>query len=294
MTINPFGTFGTGYENNTSTGSSLVHPRDKDSTSRGSNSSSHGPSDGPLSPKQPQETKKPAAIPFFSYDLKADRRVDFINGSLNAVRYFWTFGESPTGQIVGRSSQENPVFVYPNYGGARTYTVTLRAYNADGDFEEFTQQVFVEHSDPECDFSFIVSGTLVRFTNLSTDITKGSLWTFGDGETSVEENPHHIYVSNGSFIVKLTKGSFSKSYIVTIDTDLTLDCDDVSGATGYKWEYSTDGVIWTQFADTATSIVSITKAVYGIDTTALNYFRVRAYNGAGDSDYSDEVGVRCD
>jgi hypothetical protein len=73
-----------------------------------------------------------------------------------------------------------------------------------------------------------------------------------------------------------------------------LDCDDVSGATGYKWEYSTDGVIWEQFADTSVSTVSITEAVYGIDSTVLNYFRVKAYNEAGESDYSNIANVRCD
>ena len=296
MTINPFGDFGTGYDHNVNTGSRLTRPKDKDSPTRGGGGGGGGgdPLPLPLPPDEPRDSKNPAAIPSFSFILKAGRRVDFINKSLNAVRYSWSFGKDTVGQIVGRSEQESPIFFYPNTGGSRTYTVSLRAYNIDGDFEETTQQVFVEHLEPDCDFSFIVSGTLVRFTNLSTDITAGSLWTFGDGETSTEGNPHHIYSGNGIYTVKLTKGSFSKTYIVTIDTELTLDCDDMLGATGYKWEHSIDGVIWEEFADTSVSEVGVTEAVYGIDSTTLNYFRVRAYNVVGDSDYSDIANVRCD
>lgn len=50
-------------------------------------------------------------------------------------------------------------------------------------------------------------GRTFSFTNLSTsynNIPVSYLWEFGDGDTSVLENPTHKYLSNGSFVVRLT------------------------------------------------------------------------------------------
>ena len=293
-TLNPMGTFGTGYD----VGNYGQQPRLDTPTGGGRRSHSSSASIGVVgednfSPPPAETLTFPAAIPQFSYTSKAGRRVDFVNESLNAVRYLWT-AKTLLGAIVTSSSQEHPVFFFPDVGETTTYSVTLRAYNADGDYVETTTQIAVEDITPVCDFTYVVSGTIVRFTDISNIDSDNNLWTFGDGEVSTEENPHHTYSGNGTYSVKLTKGSWSKIQFITIDAEVVVSCDAVSGATGYKWEYSTDGVIWTQFADTASESLGVTEAVHGVDPTALNYFRVKAYNDAGESDYSDITNVRCE
>ena len=50
------------------------------------------------------------------------------------------------------------------------------------------------------------SGLAVSFTDLSTNIPETWLWDFGDGVTSGESNPIHIYTGCGDFDVTLTVG----------------------------------------------------------------------------------------
>ncbi|MCO6500607.1 MAG: M4 family metallopeptidase [Vicingus serpentipes] len=44
----------------------------------------------------------------------------------------------------------------------------------------------------------------VNFTDLSLNIPTSWLWDFGDGDTSTQKNPTHIYTTNGLYTVQLT------------------------------------------------------------------------------------------
>lgn len=79
------------------------------------------------------------------------------------------------------------------------------------------------------DFSFKKSGLSVDFTNKSTGNPDSFLWNFGDGETSAEENPVHVYSNTGLYRVSLviTKDGVSndlfKKYVgVNEDEDLLV------------------------------------------------------------------------
>jgi len=134
-------------------------------------------------------------IPDFSFVIGANKTVTFTNLSQNSSTYTWDFGDGTT-----VSTDENPSHTYADYA---TYTVTLVAASGIGS-ESTTKdvailQVFV-------DFSFVVNGGEVTFTNLSQNATTYS-WDFGDGSAlSAEDNPVHIYSAVGDFIVKLTAG----------------------------------------------------------------------------------------
>jgi PKD repeat protein len=75
-------------------------------------------------------------------------------------------------------------------------------------------------SPPVADFTAVVSGQSVTFTNASTGATTYS-WSFGQsGASSTEANPSHTYSGNGTFAVTLTADngacSDSKTDSVTI------------------------------------------------------------------------------
>jgi hypothetical protein len=79
-------------------------------------------------------------------------------------------------------------------------TVNLRAGPAAKG--SFTMAV----GGPTADFDYTASGLTVSFHDESTTedgYKPSSLWTFGDGQTSEDENPQHTYASPGTYTVKL-------------------------------------------------------------------------------------------
>ena len=80
---------------------------------------------------------KPEAISsFYTADSSYEygKAIEFINSSVNAVRYEWDFGNGKT------SANENPSIVYDKAG---SYKVTLAAYNEDNVVSNYSANIFV-------------------------------------------------------------------------------------------------------------------------------------------------------
>lgn len=74
---------------------------------------------------------------------------------------------------------------------------------------------------PIADFSYLIQGNTVTFTNASNDpdgSISGYSWDFGDGDTSTEESPIHIYQDKGKFNVTLTVTDNLASTEIATDT----------------------------------------------------------------------------
>ena len=61
----------------------------------------------------------------------------------------------------------------------------------------------VPTSLPTADFSYEATDLTVAFSNTSNAAAVNFSWEFGDGNTSTEENPTHIYAAAGDYDVKL-------------------------------------------------------------------------------------------
>lgn len=115
--------------------------------------------------------------------------------------YVWAFGD---GSI---SSAQNPTHSYETSG---IFDVTLIATSDKGCSSEKTYQSIVQSHKPEAIFdpdqTESCDGELsVTFTNYSTSIgTLSYKWSFGDGDTSDQENPTHLYTNPGTYDVSLT------------------------------------------------------------------------------------------
>lgn len=233
----------------------------------------------------------------FSYTLYANGLVGFINKSLGSISaYFWDFGDG------GHASSPNVLHQFVNPG---TYSVTLTVKNSSGQSSK-TQNVTIastqvigghtiDMTKTTVDFFSTVGALAVQFTDLSTKEGARS-WDFGDGKTSVETNPYHAYASNGIYEVTLTINGVSKTHQVVVDRGARLDWqDNSSDETGFKIEHSLNGTDWTQIATTAANIhtLLVTQNIHGVDPTALNYFRVRAYNVNGNSGYTNIATSQC-
>ena len=81
-------------------------------------------------------------------------------------------------------------------------------------------------NDPIANFSYSTNGNSVTFTNTSSSNTNNPLnyfWDFGDGNTSVLENPNHSYSSTGIYTVNLivTDCIFSDTLSFTVQLGTT-------------------------------------------------------------------------
>lgn len=148
---------------------------------------------------------------------KAGDAIQFTDTSTGTpTAWSWTFGDG------GSSSGENPKHTYPTAGA---YSVKLTATNAGGSTSK-TRTVTVAAITPTPVANFIWSpsepkvGEVVQFSNTSTGDATSWLWDFDDGETSLLEEPLHVFVNAGAYAVKLTvmnaAGSDSETKNVTV------------------------------------------------------------------------------
>ncbi len=126
----------------------------------------------------------------------ASFEVQFTNtSSANADTYEWIF----PGGTPSASSEENPTVSYTERG---VYDVTLIAYNEAGSDTYVAEQTVVVNDVPDIGFTFTINDNTVSFTN-TTQFGDTYLWSFGDGETSTDENPVYTYDSDAAYVVTL-------------------------------------------------------------------------------------------
>jgi PKD repeat protein len=114
----------------------------------------------------------------------------------------WDFGDGTT------STEHNPTHVY-NHAG--TYYVCLTVANANGCTSTYCQHITVSNPGPTACFAKFTfhaasaAASEVYFTNASVGTTPHTVynWDFGDGTTSTDENPSHVFAHAGQFNVCL-------------------------------------------------------------------------------------------
>ena len=134
--------------------------------------------------------------------------VQFSDESLNdPANWAWNFGDGSS------STQEDPSHTYTSSG---TFTVTLNVSNAAGsDSEIKTAYITVNPLTPITDFSgtprVLTVGAGVQFTDESSNVPTSWAWNFGDGGSSVQENPFHTYATSGTYSVTLNASNSAGS-----------------------------------------------------------------------------------
>jgi gliding motility-associated-like protein len=114
--------------------------------------------------------------------------------------YMWNFGDG------GTSKAPNPAYTYFNTG---TYSVSLTASNSAGQTITVTKSSIIDvYVTPVASFKVTppvvyIPGGILYTANLSTGATS-FLWDFGDGGTSTDFRPEHVYKTDGTFTITLT------------------------------------------------------------------------------------------
>jgi PKD repeat protein len=126
--------------------------------------------------------------------------VQFTDKSTGApTTWKWDFGDGAT------SADQNPKHTYKNLG---IFTVTLTASNKDGSDSTSKANLIVTTLAPVAEFKADRQVGKAPFIVQFTDLTNGNptswVWEFGDGSSSYEQNPRHIYMKEGSYDVRLT------------------------------------------------------------------------------------------
>ncbi len=123
----------------------------------------------------------------------------FDNISLGGLSWLWDLGDNTS------STDFEPVHTYNQVG---SYNVRLIAYDSTTCNKVDTSAYFTitVYPIPTANFTWApnppVENTVTVFTNLSVGATR-YLWDFGDGETSTEVNPRHLFNKTDTFPVTL-------------------------------------------------------------------------------------------
>ena len=171
----------------------------------------------------------PPPITNFTYSPACQNETIIFSGtssSANIDEWLWDFGD---GNI---SSDQNPQHLYLYSGN---YLVNLSTWDENGCFSQKTEAVLVTTA-PNALFSYEndCDTKTLYFSNQSIagtgDITS-SFWDFGDGATSTEINPSHLYLSSGNFEVSLSvvnSNGCSASLVSTVIVNSDLIAEFIS------------------------------------------------------------------
>jgi PKD repeat protein len=123
--------------------------------------------------------------------------VNFTNQSTGADSWVWEFGDNNASVI------ENPVHIYNQPG---TYDVTLVVSDSAGCSDTLARPGLVHITGSVAAFTISsvtgCSPMQVQFADSSISAFNWS-WNFGDGTTSTQQNPSHVYTSPGNYTVTL-------------------------------------------------------------------------------------------
>lgn len=138
----------------------------------------------------------PRAQFLYKFSCSSPTTVSFIDTSEGANTWLWEFGDGST------STQRNPTH---NYSTPGNYNVTLIVSNFSTGCVDSTKQTLLVGT-PNAVFSATpltgCAPLIVQFHD-SSAFASGWLWKFGDGQTSAQKNPAHIYADTGTYTVTL-------------------------------------------------------------------------------------------
>gem|GEM_PF-829090 len=196
---------------------------------------------------------------------------------------------------TGETTQEITV-------GAGTYIVTYTdVTNCSSSSSVIVASEDVLNSISASGYNFYLPDASVDFTSSVVGVIGGYSWNFGDGNTSTQPNPTHLYTTDGLFTVTLTvtsaSGCTSVETLAPIQVWLVFPTDDVSlplsvDATGSTWLsplvgyvtlpngqlcYTTDGgLTWIPI------VTGTTDNIYGVTYTGdANNYAIWIYGANG-------------
>ena len=207
--------------------------------------------------------------------------------------WHWDFDDGTT------SNDQNPAHTFPGNG---TYNVCLTVVTTDPTTGELCEETYcqtIELLGNDCpgimvDFEWEFGANnpyKVFFENLTTQVNNLPVsyhWDFGDGTSSSEKNPDHLYPGDGMYTVCLTVTSVSPDGVScseTICKTIVLVGDDCPGVdVKFDFDYTGSSLLTVQFIDE--SVFSNNQPVeylweFGDGNTSTEMNPVHTYSNPG-------------
>lgn len=199
------------------------------------------------------------------------------------MSWSWDFGDG--------SPLDTSRYPAHTYGGGGRFVVTLTVYDDRGAPGRATETVTLteENLPPTAGFTYECADLTCDFTDRSVDPDDRIVayaWSFGNGETSTEQNPSHTFPAAGYYAVTLTvtdnsgqTGVITQSIYVYTSPDFTVAC---SGATctftpdlhgllvDVYWDFG-DGTFSTERTPTHTYDIAV-PATFTVTLTAYDWY----------------------
>ena len=212
----------------------------------------------------------------------------FTDATPNGVSWLWDFGDGNT------STQQNPCHTYANPGN---YTACLTVSDTCGS-DSVCNNVYI-CGPPSSNWSVNTIDLIADFTDASTNIPTTWLWDFGDGTTSTQQSPPHIYAAEGTYTVCLTItnpcGSDSTCFPVTIScpppTAGWTETSNGLGATFTNQSSNTTQYLW-DFGDGSFS--SQTNPLHYYPSPGTYTVCLTSTNNCGSDSICNTVTIVCD
>jgi gliding motility-associated-like protein len=201
--------------------------------------------------------------------------VTFSNQSSAFGTYLWNFGGGDTTSVI-----YNPTHVFPTPG---TYMVSLILYNNACKISDTAFTFITVYPGVTADFGLASTpcSNTITLTDSSFATPATWQWDFGDGSTSVSQNPSYTYPVAGNYIVTLitttingcsdtTDLTFDNSGGTSISSDVTI-CEGgtasltATGGFAYNWTPSS-GLNNSTIANPSASPASTTTYSVAIST----------------------------
>lgn len=173
--------------------------------------------------------------------------INFTNQSINSISYLWDFGDGTT------TTDNNPSHSYSSSG---IYNVLL---TSNGVCNTDTQSVSINVNVPiQAVAAFTITtntcGDSISIVNSSTGYTS-LLWDFGDGNTSTQTNPLHVFSTPGNYQIQLYVANSCNDSLQSINVTVpentingtaninSVNCNtiqlqnQITNATNYSWTF---------------------------------------------------------
>ena len=142
--------------------------------------------------------------------------VDFTSNIADRDSWSWDFGDGVTSTLA------HPTHTYAEVG---EYIVILKAIGEKGSTPaEIEQGIIIKLYDPTATFSYLASTGNPLEIKFSTTAAyaKSYVWDFGDGNTSTEKNPTHLYEAAGDYTVILTVTGLENTTPAVVTQEITV------------------------------------------------------------------------
>jgi PKD repeat protein len=208
------------------------------------------------------------------------------SGCTGTVAYAWTFGDSAS------STEQNPSHTYASVG---SYNWTMTA-TVQGTSCTKSGTIAVGSCNLACTATVPAAGNVgdpIAFASTATPTScTGAVayaWTFGDGATSISQNPTHTYAAAGNYDWTMTATvqgiSCSKSGTITVTVaSCTLTCAAVASPTSGQ---SPLGVAFDAVTDASHCTGTVTYTWdFGDGGTSTQQYPYHLYSAAGSYNWS--------